>query len=393
MCHLEFVFEIAGLSSWRIFGGAGFACLPLGLIFSFFRRPKAVITRSQYIKEATELGKKARELKKAADALRQEEESGSKGRKWRKNVKAVEKELLLLEEDVKALEEMYPQGEKAETAWAMTVLGYLAKLVLGVLGGEEKTNVAPNGELETEAKVVNIPSSCSMEFDAQTMNDLPEVEVIPPEEVSAVACDDKPDRLEMAQLYNEMCKVLGQNANESMEAFLANKPAGFKLKNNLLPLETIYQDINRILSPVQQDSSSIEPQIQKADSHSEMPTEIAGPNLLSTLQGDEHKSGPEATTVKSGPETECSNRSTTGTDFEKGKSNSPACEVVPAAADSFPPQTEPICSTNGTGDDVEMKELCDADSSADEPTEERADKSDPGSSYSHDNKAVCGAEK
>ncbi|XP_028054919.1 CHD3-type chromatin-remodeling factor PICKLE-like [Camellia sinensis] len=65
-----------------------------------------------------------------------------------------------------------------------------------------------------------------MEFDAQTMNDLPEVEVIPPEEVSAVACDDKPDRLEMAQLYNEMCKVLGQNANESMEAFLANKPAG-----------------------------------------------------------------------------------------------------------------------------------------------------------------------
>ncbi|CAL5328349.1 unnamed protein product [Camellia sinensis] len=208
---------------YGIFGGVGFACLPLGLIFSFFRRPIAVITRSQYIK-------KARELKKATDALRQEEKSGSKGRKWRKNVKAVEKELLLLEEDVKALEEMYPQGEKAETAWAMTVLGYLAKLVLGVLGGEEKANVAPNGELETEAKVVNIPSSCSMEFDAQTMNDLPEVEVIPPEEVSAVACDDKPDRLEMAQLYNEMCKVLGQNANESMEAFLANKPAGFKLK-------------------------------------------------------------------------------------------------------------------------------------------------------------------
>lgn len=42
-------------------------------------------------KEATELGKKARELKKAADALHQEERSGSKGRKWRKNTKAVEK--------------------------------------------------------------------------------------------------------------------------------------------------------------------------------------------------------------------------------------------------------------------------------------------------------------
>ncbi|KAH9672940.1 LIMR family protein [Citrus sinensis] len=125
---------IVGSVLFSIFGGVGIACLPLGLIFSFIRRPKAVITRSQYIKEATELGKKARELKKAADTLHQEERSGSKGRKWRKNVKSVEKELLQLEEDVKLLEEMYPQGEKAETSWALTVLGYLAKLVLGILG-------------------------------------------------------------------------------------------------------------------------------------------------------------------------------------------------------------------------------------------------------------------
>ncbi|XP_022767726.1 LIMR family protein At5g01460-like isoform X4 [Durio zibethinus] len=125
---------VVGSVLFSIFGGVGIACLPLGLISSFIRRPKSVITRSQYIKEATELGKKARELKKAVDALHQEERSGSKGRKWRKNVKAVEKELLQLEEDVKLLEEMYPQGEKAETSWALTVLGYLAKLVLGILG-------------------------------------------------------------------------------------------------------------------------------------------------------------------------------------------------------------------------------------------------------------------
>ncbi|KAM7271085.1 hypothetical protein ACFE04_030299 [Oxalis oulophora] len=125
---------IVGSVLFTIFGGVGIACLPLGLIFSFIRRPKAVITRSQYIKEATELGKKAKELKKTADALHQEERSGAKGRKWRKNVKAVEKELLHLEEDVKLLEEMYPQGEKAETTWAMTVIGYLAKFILGILG-------------------------------------------------------------------------------------------------------------------------------------------------------------------------------------------------------------------------------------------------------------------
>ncbi|XP_008811686.2 LIMR family protein At5g01460-like isoform X2 [Phoenix dactylifera] len=125
---------IAGSVLFTIFGGVGIACLPLSLIFSYIRRPKAVITRSQYIKEATELGKKARELKKATDALHREEKSGSKDKKWRKNVKAVEKELFLLEEDVKALEEMYPQGDQAETAWALTVLGYMAKLVLGILG-------------------------------------------------------------------------------------------------------------------------------------------------------------------------------------------------------------------------------------------------------------------
>ncbi|KAF7845365.1 LIMR family protein [Senna tora] len=128
---------IVGSVLFAIFGGVGIACLPLGLIFSFIRRPKAVITRSQYIKEATELGKKAKELKKTAESLHQEERSGSKGRKFCKNVKALEKELFQLEEDVKLLEEMYPQGEKAETAWALTILGYLAKLVLGILGRAE----------------------------------------------------------------------------------------------------------------------------------------------------------------------------------------------------------------------------------------------------------------
>ncbi|KAK2361081.1 hypothetical protein P8452_60055 [Trifolium repens] len=125
---------IVGSVLFAIFGGVGIACLPLGLIFSFIRRPKAVITRSQYIKEATELGKKAKELKKAAESLHQDERSGAKGRKHRKNVKEVEKELFQLEEDVKLLEEMYPQGEKAETTWALTVLGYLANLVFGILG-------------------------------------------------------------------------------------------------------------------------------------------------------------------------------------------------------------------------------------------------------------------
>lgn len=166
----------------QIFGGVGIACLPLSMIFSFLRRPKAIITRSQYIKvntfivyihfvaiyfkkwqylnwwwalatfihwlefqrravltlshlrfqsrtttcmfiwcalflvktyfhvqEATELGKRARDVREVALALQREERSGKKGRKWRKNVKAVQqvactlwlyKEFLLAELEV-----------------------------------------------------------------------------------------------------------------------------------------------------------------------------------------------------------------------------------------------------------------------------------------------------
>lgn len=41
------------------------------------------------------MGKKARELKKTIETLHQEERSGSKGRKWRKNLKEAEKVYLL----------------------------------------------------------------------------------------------------------------------------------------------------------------------------------------------------------------------------------------------------------------------------------------------------------
>ncbi|EFJ25674.1 hypothetical protein SELMODRAFT_413555 [Selaginella moellendorffii] len=43
-------------------------------------------------------------------------------------------ELVFLEDDVQALNEAFPQGEKADTSWAVTVLFYLAKLVFGILG-------------------------------------------------------------------------------------------------------------------------------------------------------------------------------------------------------------------------------------------------------------------
>ncbi|XP_057510054.1 CHD3-type chromatin-remodeling factor PICKLE-like [Actinidia eriantha] len=232
--------------------------------------------------------------------------------------------------------------------------------------GDEKPNETPGGEPETEAKVIDIPSPCTIEIDAQTINHLPEIDVITAEEISAAACDDHPDRLEMARLYNEMCKVLVDNANESVEAYLAKKPAGFQLRENLLPIETIYQGINRILSPVQQNSFSSEQQIPDADSEMEAPTKIAEPDLPSTLEGDDHKAGPEATgeikvpTMDAEPDTEL--------DLEKEKCNT-ECDV--AAANSSP--------TDGTGDDVEMEEnQHDADGDDDGPTNESTEKPVPG---------------
>ncbi|CAL5374535.1 unnamed protein product [Camellia sinensis] len=67
--------------------------------------------------------------------------------------------------------------------------------------GDAKANETPIEELETGAKVLDIPSPCSMDIDSQTNNRLPQVTTL--EEISAAACDDKPDRLEIARLYNE----------------------------------------------------------------------------------------------------------------------------------------------------------------------------------------------
>ncbi|CAL5436435.1 unnamed protein product [Camellia sinensis] len=80
--------------------------------------------------------------------------------------------------------------------------------------GDAKANETPIEELETEAKVLDIPSPCSMDIDSQTNNQLPQV--ITSEEISAAACDDKPDRLEIARLYNEKLDV-NEPAREQME--------------------------------------------------------------------------------------------------------------------------------------------------------------------------------
>jgi LMBR1 domain-containing protein 1 len=125
---------IFGSILFVIFGGVGMACLPMSLIATFLRRPKTTISRAQYIKEATHILKRGKDIKEVLLGLQREERAGSKGRKWKKNVLKMQKELIYLEQDDEALTEVFPQGEKADTSWALTVISYLTCLFFGIVG-------------------------------------------------------------------------------------------------------------------------------------------------------------------------------------------------------------------------------------------------------------------
>ncbi|KAJ7958525.1 CHD3-type chromatin-remodeling factor PICKLE [Quillaja saponaria] len=67
------------------------------------------------------------------------------------------------------------------------------------------------------------------------------------EEISVAACDADPGQLELVRLYNDMCKVM-ENVQELVQTSLTNETAGADLRENLLPLETLCGDVNRILT-------------------------------------------------------------------------------------------------------------------------------------------------
>ncbi|CAI9772930.1 unnamed protein product [Fraxinus pennsylvanica] len=112
--------------------------------------------------------------------------------------------------------------------------------------GDRIPSEMPNDE--TGHNVTHVTNPSFVESDDQMIDHLPGAEIIFPDEVSKVACDSKSDRLGMVRLYNEMCKVLTENAQDSVAAHIANKPASLNLRRNLAPLEAFNQEINHILS-------------------------------------------------------------------------------------------------------------------------------------------------
>lgn len=51
----------------------------------------------------------------------------------------------------------------------------------------------------------------------------------------------------------QMCKVLSENEQNSIDAYMSDDSAGLKLRENLLELETLGRELNQILLPVEDD--------------------------------------------------------------------------------------------------------------------------------------------
>ncbi|XP_057800012.1 CHD3-type chromatin-remodeling factor PICKLE-like isoform X2 [Salvia miltiorrhiza] len=109
---------------------------------------------------------------------------------------------------------------------------------------DEKPNGAPNEY--TARKVTDAENPCSEAVDTKMIDQLPKVEIISPSEISICACDTKPERLDMARLFNEMSMIVKDNAPDSGEAY-----ASMELRKKLGPLKDMSEEINQILSLVQ----------------------------------------------------------------------------------------------------------------------------------------------
>ncbi|PQQ21046.1 CHD3-type chromatin-remodeling factor PICKLE [Prunus yedoensis var. nudiflora] len=120
----------------------------------------------------------------------------------------------------------------------------------------ENSNEVPSEEPDSEPKVTRMSSPHPMEIDGQTVDQLPGLVKITSEEIFAAVCDNDPDRLKLPHLYNEMCKLVEENAHELVQTKLG----------------TICEEISRIISTVQQNPSNLTEPIVNPDKQSQAKT-------------------------------------------------------------------------------------------------------------------------
>ncbi|KAK8923554.1 hypothetical protein KSP39_PZI019394 [Platanthera zijinensis] len=95
------------------------------------------------------------------------------------------------------------------------------------------------------------------------------------------ACDDKSGRLEMIGLYNGMCRVVEAGRPDALQAYFGVRSASSRLSNNISDLETIYEDVCRVLTVPNPGTS-----MEGLDVQSVKGNEILNGGLLSTFESD-----------------------------------------------------------------------------------------------------------
>lgn len=156
-----------------------------------------------------------------------------------------------------------------------------------------------------------------------------------------------------------MCKIVEETTHESVQTSSANQPANLNLRKNLLPIENICEDINRILSsPLENPPTSAQLVVTTDQSQVEPKANAAAPESLQ----DDCKPAAAVEEVRlkelareSEPNKETSKSKDLGTDQVKEKSDGSSCKV-PAPAQPCPPQTGPSSLPKRTENDVEIEE-------------------------------------
>mmetsp|Transcript_11626 Transcript_11626/g.43063 ORF Transcript_11626/g.43063 Transcript_11626/m.43063 type:complete len:525 (+) Transcript_11626:234-1808(+) len=133
-----YVVALTSVVSWVsfiAFGGVGMSAIPVDLVKRFLGRPKTVIAKSEYIRIAGKLAEATQVVVAEAREVQREERGTGRTRKTRRALAKIDLRLTQLEDDELTLQKIFPQGEDREASWMMTVSGYYASLVFGVIAG------------------------------------------------------------------------------------------------------------------------------------------------------------------------------------------------------------------------------------------------------------------
>jgi chromodomain-helicase-DNA-binding protein 4 len=158
-----------------------------------------------------------------------------------------------------------------------------------------------------------------------------------------------------------MCTVLEQNIHESIQISLTNQPASLKLRQDLQPLQTVYEQINQFLSPSQQKSSTSEQATLGSSKHVQAESQSSQADFHSPSdqlkENDDTTAATEVVEMKDAT-TEPKLQGTIALSNEelvKETSKSPS-DSPPSACPVTPPK-EPTCSPGTTEKDVGMVDM------------------------------------